>query len=250
MPAAFFITLGVVILLILINTFTFGFISRTLQTVTRPLWSTQARVADAFSVFLQFVHSKQTLIEENDRLRQEITTAKLLGISAQVIQQENEALRAAGLREDTPERIAGAVITRPNRSAYDTVSIDIGWQHGVKKDSLVFAEGVLLIGRVVEVYAKTALVQLYSSPGVMSDVLIGSEDTPAQAIGRGNGNFEVTLPRGITISEGDIVSSPALGGGLLGVVGEVNLNATDSFQTILFRSPLNIQSVRIVTVEL
>lgn len=250
LPTFFFIVLGVVVLAILVNTFAFGFVSRTLQVVARPLWGTQARVADSLSIISDFFYSKRTLIEENGRLRQEIVSLRLLGVTAQVTQQENEALRTAGLREDTSERVAGAVIARPNRSVYDTLVIDIGWQHGVKKDSLVFAYENILIGSVAEIYAKTALVQLYSSPGTITDVFVGNEGVSVAAVGRGGGNFEITLPRGITIAKGDTASSPALDGGLLGIVGEVVLNPTDSFQTILLRSPINIQSLRIVTVQL
>jgi cell shape-determining protein MreC len=249
-PRAFFIVSGVVLILIFFNSVAFNIVSRTAQVFARPLWVGEAKISNSLSIFFQSLGSKQALVEENERLRQEIAGLKLLDVTAQVVQQENETLREVCLRNDTVERIAGAVITRPDRSAYDTFVVDIGWQHGVKQSSRVFSNGNILIGDIAEVYAKTALVQLYSTPGVVTSVVVGEKATPAEAVGRGGGNFEITLPRGIEIAEGDSVSAPSLGGGALGVVGEVILNPTDSFQTVLLRGPINIQSLRIVTVEL
>ncbi|MCW9054805.1 MAG: hypothetical protein OQJ98_02380 [Candidatus Pacebacteria bacterium] len=250
-PRSLVVVIISVLMLIGIDQVTLGALSRTLHTVGVPLWRTQAGILSVFGDLGSAFHDKRVLAEENDRLREEIDRLKLTSLASEVVRLENEDLREVLGRGEYAERIAAGVLARPNRTQYDTFIIDIGSRHGVTRDARVFAMGGIGIGTISEVYANTALVSLYSTPGRITDVLIGVDDPVATvATGRGGGDFEMHIPRGVAVSESEAVFFPGLDGGVVGMVGDVGALPTDSFQTVLVRSPINIHSIRVVTIEL
>lgn len=248
-----FLILGVLVLLIIgANHVSFGGVSRALHAVGSPLWRTQAKVADAFGYVFSGFNDRQSLRDEILRLEEEIVRLKLSTLSAQVLRHENEDLRRLLHREGEAERIAASILARPNRTVYDTLVVDVGRKDGVRMDARVFAAGDIAIGTVVEVYPNTSLVSLYSTPGRVTEVFFSGDESAvsAEAVGRGGGDFEMRIPRGVPVTKGYPVFSPLLQGGVLGVVEEIIALPSNSFQTVLFSSPVNIQSLRTVAIEL
>ncbi|MBI2617855.1 rod shape-determining protein MreC [Candidatus Kaiserbacteria bacterium] len=250
-PRAFAV-IGLLVLIILgVNYATFGGLSRVLHTIGNPLWKAQARAGGAVDGVFAGFKDKQSLREENKRLKEEIVRLTFSSISAEVLRHENEDLRRLLQREGEVERIAAAVLARPSRSLYDTFVVDVGRKNGVVMNARVFGAGDIVIGTVAEVYPSTSLVSLYSTPGRTTEIFVGDDSAiSAEAVGRGGGDFEVKLPRGVEVTAGTPVFSPLLQGGILGVVEDVVALPSNSFQTILFSSPVNIQSLRTVAVEL
>ncbi|MFC1730660.1 rod shape-determining protein MreC [candidate division KSB1 bacterium] len=252
-PKQFLVIGALAIFMILFNNFTLGGVSRLLHSVGGPIWKTQAGVINASQNIFIGLKDKQDLLYENRELREKITRLELTSIVAKVLRQENEDLRRSLNREDSRELIAAAVLARPNRTLYDTFIVDVGRRDGVTKESRVFGVGDVAVGSVEEVYARTSLISLYSTPGRSMEVLLGdgeSEVIAVEAVGRGGGDFEIHIPRGIEVFAGHAIFSPELDGGILGVIEEIIALPSDSFQTVLFSSPVNIQSLRIVTIQL
>lgn len=253
------IVLVVALLCIGVNAMTFGSISRTLHSIGIPLWSTEANVFGAFDNIFAGLSSKKALLDENRRLQDIVDRDTFILLSTEVLRLENEDLRALLGRTSKGERIAAGVLARPNRTLYDTFVVDAGWTAGVTVGSLVYGVGDIAIGTIAEVYAGTSVVSLYSTPGRDSDVFIDTDKDPIaiRAHGRGDGDFEADIPRGIEVSQGALVFLPGLGGGeypayggVLGSVGEVRVLPADAFQRILFSSPVNLQTLRSVVIEL
>ena len=252
-PKSFLITGALVFAIIGINHFTFGGVSRLLHSAGAPIWKSQAGVIHAYQNIIVGLKDKQVLLYENKELREEITRLELSSIGAFVLRQENEDLKQFLNRKDARELIAAAVLARPNRTLYDTFVVDVGRRDGVTKGARVFGVGDVAIGSVEDVYARTSLISLYSTPGRSIEALLGnaeSELVAIEAIGRGGGDFETRIPRGIEVFEGHAIFSPELDGGILGIIEEIIALPSDSFQTILLSSPVNIQTLRIVTIEL
>lgn len=237
-------------ILILINRFTFGSFSSALHRIGEPIWRAQAQALQAFENVGLWFTSKEALNEENKRLRAEIGNLRLSGITSEALRHENETLRSVLNREKKEERIVASVLARPSRTLYDTFVIDIGRREGVAKDARVFGPADVVIGTVAQVYPRTSLVSLYSTPGRVTEVFIGADPVSAEALGRGGGDFEVRIPRGIETNKGMPVVSPALDGGILGIIEEIVSLPADSFQTIYVGGPINMQSLRFVSVEL
>lgn len=250
LPKPFLIIPLLILSIIAINYITFGSISATLHLVGEPIWKSQAGIINIFQALSVSFKDKQELQAENDRLRGEITQLTFSSIGMNALRQENKSLRELLNRETVNERIVATILARPNRTLYDTFVVDVGRRNGVSRGDRVFVVGEVAVGFVAEVYSRTSLIDLYSTPGRSTEVFLGEDSVAADAIGLGGGDFEVRIPRGVEVLKGHIISSAGFDGGVFGVIEEIIALPADSFQTILFSSPVNMQSLRIVTIEL
>jgi hypothetical protein len=118
-------------------------------------------------------------------------------------------------------------------------------------DRVVYA-GTGAVGEVIEVYKTSSKIKLYSSPGETRTVLVGNQEIPGTAVGRGMGNFEVKIPRESSITPQEYVFlPPSLPGEsklILGIVGVVEEDAEEPFDRILFRTPFNVTEMRFVEI--
>ncbi|MEX0651905.1 MAG: rod shape-determining protein MreC [Candidatus Paceibacterota bacterium] len=252
-PKSFIVVVLLVGVLVVINILTLGSISQALHSVGEPLWKSQAGVHHAFENILSGFRDKQTLVQKNNDLTEAVTRLELASMGAEILQQENRDLKQLLNRGASGEHIVTAILARPNRTLYDTFIVDVGSRDGVTVGAGVYGVGEVAIGTVEEVYARTTRISLYSTPGRIVEVLLGSKDgalVAAEAVGKGGGNFEIRIPRGVEILEGHPVFSPHIDGGILGVIEEIVVLPSDSFQVVLFSSPLSLQSLRFVTIAL
>ena len=249
-PKSFFILGFLVFVIIGINQITFGSISQIFHSIGGPVWKSQAGVTNLFGNIALSFKDKQELQEINKNLQEEINQLKLSSLSVELLRQENDELRGFLNRDDERELIAASILARPNRTLYDTFIIDVGRRDGVSSGARVFGLGDIAIGSVDVVFSRTSIISLYSTPGRLTKVLLGVELVVADAIGQGGGNFEIRIPRGVEILEGSVIFLPEFDGGVLGVVGKIIALPSDSFQRVLFSTPITIQSLRIVTVLL
>jgi hypothetical protein len=81
-------------------------------------------------------------------------------------------------------------------------------------------------------------------------VVLGSSSISVEAIGIGGGNFNIFLPREVEVKENDVIVIPSITSNIFGIVEKVNFKETDSFQTVLFKSPVNISELSFVEVIL
>jgi len=224
-----------------------SFSGSVLQTIL-PFWQGENFLTEKAGLFLSFLKSKKTLIEENKSLASRVNALEIQLLSKHAIAEENNDLKELLGRSVSSRGILGVVISKPNRSPYDTLLLDIGGEVGVAVGDKVFAHEEVAIGRIEAVYADMSRVKLFSSPGEEIEVMIGSEHVGAIAHGRGGGNFEVSLPRGVDVAEGDVISVPSISSEVLGVVEKIRAEPSDSFQTILFKNPVNMNELRFVLV--
>jgi hypothetical protein len=114
---------------------------------------------------------------------------------------------------------------------------------------MVFAYGYIPIGKIAEVYDGSSKVLLFSSPGVTTTVILPPSFISVDMIGRGAGNFEVSLPRDFVLPLG---SSALLNGDDLFVLAKSVKKLTDdrdSYQKVLFVSSVNIFELKFVQVK-
>ena len=209
--------------------------------------SIQGGVKNTAIVFSTLLGDKQALIKENEELKIANETLEAVTLLRDLLLEENTELKESLGRVSTDRLLRGVVLSSPEASPYDTFIIDIGSSDGVVANELVSYSGII-IGRIAEVYGQSSLVKLLSAPGEEYDVRIGSPAVSAKAVGRGGGNFEVTLPRGILVSEGDRVVVPSISSRPFGIVGAVGQGNSPTFQKILFRNPFNLFYISAVDV--
>jgi len=242
----------IVVVLIAIVYFAGSSISRGLSSffnaVSFPILKTGQNIEDSVDISGTLFSSKRQLLDENKKLRDLLETSQLKLLSKELLFAENKELKGILDRSEYNDIVLGTVLARPNQSLYDTLIIDIGYDDEVEVGDKVLVSGEVVIGEIVRVHKNSSVVQLFSSSGKRTNVLIGDEHIAAVAKGRGGMNFSIELPRDLDISEGDIIEAPDINVQVLGEVGFVNKDASSPFQTILFTGPVNIQHLKWVEV--
>lgn len=245
------IFLGIVVLLLGLG-FYFGklsFLSESLQFIARPLWAIKNYSATIVDNTVALFESKEKLISENTELKNELKTINLQLLNKKLLLTENEKLKELlGKKDEKTKFILANVILKPNLSLYDSLILDVGRNYGIKKGAKILADANVALGEIVEVYANTSKAKIYSFPKDVINVTLGFNKILTQAEGRGSGNFEIKLPQGIAVAVGDLISLPEPDLAVLGVVKEIVADPEDPFQTILFKSPINIFELRWVQI--
>ena len=193
---------------------------------------------DELTAVTAHTKTKKSLLDENKSLKDRVQELELKMLNHSLVEEENELLRTLlGRVRDLESGVMARILKRPAESPYDTLIIDAGFQREIKEGMLVYAHGEVLIGTVLDVYAKTSKVKLFSSPGTRVPIRVG--DVSGTAEGMGGGNFTVELPQSIAVEEGGVITKDDAPQVPLGVVESINLNEIESLQTLLFTLPVN-----------
>lgn len=239
-----FIAIGLFILCLIINT---SPVRNLLFSIAKPAW--QLKNSFLNSNFLEYFKSKSTLLNEKMVLEQKLfLVANTLALN-DVLQKENEMLKDVLERKDIKlKTILASVLVKPPQIPYDSLIIDIGENQKIRVGNKVVANANIYIGEVSEVYPDTAKVILYSSPNYKLPVILGKNFVGVEAVGMGGGNFNIHVPREVEVTEGDTIVIPSISPNIFGIVEKINFKEADSFQTVLFKSPVNISELSFVEV--
>ncbi|MBX4210962.1 rod shape-determining protein MreC [Candidatus Parcubacteria bacterium] len=243
-----FITLGALLLIVGFSKFVVpNFGARVLAAVGVPLWTAEQHITPLAYIDALF-SSKAALLQENDKLKQVLLDAKLRLDSLDILKKENDELKALMGRYEKHDIVLASVLVKPPQSPYDTFILDVGQVQGISVgDPIVVSENVF-IGEVSEVFARSSKAKLFSTASHETSVIIERTKIPAVAVGKGGGNYSIKLPRQLEITKGDKVILPGLTTAILGSVEEIITGSTDSFQEILFKTPINLSALRFVGV--
>jgi len=163
---------------------------------------------------------------------------------------ENTKLKdAMSRRANNAPMILAAVLAKPNHSLYDTLIIDVGINQGVQVGERVFASGNIPVGRIAEVEKDSSKVVLYTNPGEKTSAVISGRDIYVDLVGRGGGDFEIILPKDLTLEKWTEIVLPGITPYLIGEVQTTISDPRDSLQKALVVSPVNIQELKFVEVE-
>jgi len=244
------LTVMVIVLLVCLFLFTgiFGVFSRGLETVAVPIWETKKYVTYIMDNLLAGFYSKKTLILENKRLEEDLDIARFKLLDRNLLFEENMELKEMLGRNVTEYTVFATVLVKPNRSLYDTFIIDAGDNAGIKKGNRVVYGGNVVIGKIVDVFPRSAKVLLLSSPGELIDVMVGGGNIATVAYGRGGGNFDLELPRDTEVFVGDVVTVSNITSHVLGKVEYIESNPSNPFKKIFFKNPVNIFKIKWVEV--
>jgi cell shape-determining protein MreC len=147
------------------------------------------------------------------------------------------------------ERIIASVLSAPDDTPYDTLVVDAGSSKGVVQGAVVFSETNAPLGNVVKVHTTTAVVALFSSPGIVSTVYAPREKILAKATGMGGGVFTVLMPHGSDVREGDVFTMPTLKGEPLGSVLRVWSDPAEPGVIASLGYPHALRSLHFVSIE-
>lgn len=224
--------------------------SASVSAIGRPFLRAGNSTSGWFDKNFSFLKNKKTLEEDSRSLKERVQELESKILSCQVLEEQNKELKNVLSRNEEQKYFIAFVISRPPQSPYDVLVIDAGSDNGVENGMEVTAYGDILIGHVNEVFAKTSKVKLISFPKEEINAMILDANVPVIAVGQGNGNFEINLPKAVEVKEGEKVVTLGINPLLLGIVEKIKSNPSDPFQKILFRLPINIQELNYVMIKI
>ncbi len=217
--------------------------------ILTPVLHLGQSIGRGFSAMGTNFRSKRALQTENDMLKQQLVEAGVRIADRDVLATENADLKDILGRKGEGNLVLATIISKPSRSPYDTVVVDIGANAGISAGAEVFAYGNIPIGSVREVYPTSAKIELFSTPGHKELVTLQGTNIQAELTGRGVGNFEMTLSREVAAPTGTAVLSTTLTPYVIGTVQKILSDPRDPFQKILIMSPVNIQQLKWVEIR-
>ena len=138
------------------------------------------RIGKAINSRIENFSDINALIEENDRLKDELNQLKY---ENKMIQQDNHEIETYRSLFELDQKyimypkVAARIISRDSNSYYSTFTIDKGSNDGIKKDQNVLA-GNGLVGIVTEVFEDSAKVRsIIDDSSNLSGMSLRSEDT-------------------------------------------------------------------------
>jgi len=237
---------GIITLILILVFFRINFLESAVHVVAKPIMKGGQMIASPFSGFTSYFKSKKSLDEKNRELEEKIEEQSIRMLSLDLLENENEELRTLlGFSDTDSNNKTAAVISRPPRSPYDTLVIDLG-KDDVSIAQKVYTKGIL-IGDIVQVHSSTAVVQLLSTSGNKFPIKIGG-DVETEAQGQGGGRFVSVLPKDVEVEVGDTISQPGQSRSFA-LVSRIETSDVDSFQGIFFNFPFNLSEIEFVEIR-
>ena len=145
-----------------------------IQALASPAQSISSRASGAGSSFIgQIVNFRKSAIE-NDRLKEELSQARLELRNAHETWAENERLKGLlSLKEKTGyDQVAARVIARDSSLWFNTITINRGTVNGVALNMPVVTAGGI-VGRVIAVSPWTAQVMMITDEKAAAGAIVG-----------------------------------------------------------------------------
>jgi rod shape-determining protein MreC len=233
-------------------------------TMTSPLTAGIRDLADPAADFLTGILDRGDIVDENERLREELERLQGRVAAGEDAQRRvRELEEALGVRETRPqdEFIAADVIAEDPSDLKRALAINRGSGDGLDEGMVVLSKSGSLVGTISRVYDDFAWIRLVTDPNsaVNAVVLTGDEQEEASAArGVATGELRRDLSLDMLapdsgIEEGDLVMTSGLGGNypralLLGSVTSVESRPQATFTSARVKPAADLGSIETVLI--
>ncbi|MEX2143055.1 MAG: rod shape-determining protein MreC [Anaerolineales bacterium] len=236
-----------------------GYLSPILNSAMQPIIGVQTFLYDRFQAIQDFINAPADITrlrQENAELRSENATLQTQIIALQQQVSEIELLSAlldfARARPENAYQAAGVVGRDPSPFLHYVI-INRGSDDGIRRGMpVVGQEG--LVGRVAQVTAKAARVELITDPAAQVSIRLQPSDVDGVLTGSITGDLSIDLlPQDAVLQAGDLVFTSGIGGLypiniLVGQVSSVRQEAQALFQTATVQPVVDFTRLEIVLV--
>jgi cell shape-determining protein MreC len=245
------ILIAVFILIFLLSILgVFKGIGNFLHQIGSPLWRAKVSTLNAVDNGAYVVRTKKSVFKENENLQTKNIELESKMLDYTLLQKENENLKALlGRLPEKSDFVLANIISKPNKSLYDTLVLDIGINNGVGVGQVVFADIQFPIGYITAVYDRTSVATLFSNSKEITNAQIEGSNTSVDLVGRGGGNFEINVPHELSVPNGSFVIAPHLGSRIVAIVADIVSDPHDPMNKIILKSPVNIQDLKWVQIQ-
>ena len=207
--------------------------------VMYPIEVTQRWFGQSQARLPMFLKNQNELINRIADLESQLASAQGTDLTQQRLYDENLQFRELlGIKKG--DRIAAAVIARPNELPYDLLQIDRGEQDGIKIGAPVYIGADNIVGVVSQTAPHYAFIQLFTTPGFTTTTFVSGANIVATLEGMGGGVARISVPQGIPLTVGDLVHVPSVDPGIFGKVAylENKPSQPDQFGYITLQKPI------------
>jgi rod shape-determining protein MreC len=236
-----------------------GFLTPILTGALQPVYGVQGWLYDRFQAIQDFINAPADIArlrQENADLRSENAALQTQVIALQQQVTENNLLSALlDFARARPENSyqAAAVIGRDPSPFLHYVMINRGSDDGIRRGMpVVAAEG--LIGRVAQVTANAARVELITDPAALVSVQLQPSEVDGVLAGSVTGDLGIDLiPQDAALQAGDLVFTSGIGGLyppniLIGQITSVQQEAQALFQSASVQPVVDFTRLEIVLI--
>lgn len=189
--------------------------------------------------------SKNQLIQKIKTQEEEINRLSVIeGLHRELTLDYQKITELLDIKNNFPNLVLAEVLSNPSQNIYNTIIISKSFS----VDSLVFSESGAPIGTIESSSNKNSTVLFFSHPGRETEAFLDTDITPVTLVGKGSGNFTISLPREIEIITGQKVFLPGVKTSIA-TVGYVEFDPRDPFQTVYLLSEQNVYKLDYVLVE-
>ena len=204
-----------------------------------PVEASQQWFRESQARLPMFLKSQNELISRITDLESQLAGAQGTDLTQRRLYDENLQLREL-LGVGGRDRIAAAVIARPNELPYDLLQIDRGEQDGIKVGAPVYIGADNVIGVVSQIAPHYAFVEMFTTPGFTATTFVTGANVVATLEGMGGGVARISVPQGISLRVGDLVHVPSIDPGVFGRVEylENKPSQPDQFGYVTLQKPI------------
>ncbi len=192
---------------------------------------------------------KSSLVQENSSLKAQLSELGARLAERDQLARENEQLKADMGRAASMQFTLAAVLAKPPESVYDTLVIDGGSDAGFVTGEVVYANGETPIGSIEQVLLSSAIVRMYSSSGEKTPARLDPSSVDITLVGHGGGTFSVEVPHDLSVDANSLALSKEINPHIIATLEKSTSDPRDSFQTLLFSSPVNMSELSFVQVR-
>lgn len=237
---------GIAILILLFGVIFRNFSANVMHTVLYPVTKTANFIFSPIKNLGYYFYSKPKLVAQNTELENEKKFLQIELLATQSVKKENAELRSIlEMRERNQKEVVAEIILTPPFSPYDTFVIRTDEQVAVGQS--VFIRNTL-VGKITEIHKKSAVVTLYSTAGHKIPVRI-NDTVVAEAEGQGGLAFNISIPKDLAVSEGDLIYSMEHGNSIIGIVDNIEVIEKNSFKVVHFQYPFNFSETNFVQIR-
>lgn len=219
------------------------------RTILRGMSAVRQSTEEILAYTTNLATPKKILIAQIETLRDQEQQLQSQVAHLQLIEDENTSLRTLlDYPKSTHTMITARVIARPSQNLYDRIMIDRGTRDGVVIGDRIIAGENGVIATVDQVTETTAQGTLISGSFWKGDAVIARLGITVPVVGKGSGNFELHVPRDLDVRDGDVMTLPGSPEFIFGMIKSVTFDERDPYQTVLARTPVNVQELKFVRV--
>lgn len=234
----FFITFLFVLFLVF-NYFKWTPFHNFVLNISSPVFKVKDVALSPFDNLFSYFKSKKELEKRNEELEKEISNLKIEFLSSEILKYEYQSLVNQGLenKEDSETQIELAkVILKPPFSSFDNLLISGDFSENIIGEKVFYRN--IFIGEIKDIKNRTAVIQMASASGNKTPAKL-KDGKMFEVVGRGSGQYEMTLPKDVEVKEGDPIIYPEEDVVLFGIVNKVFATEDDLFNKVLFNLPVD-----------